>query len=414
MTTRDDLINLIEAVVSRVDVAKIRTLNEIIPKLRNMDELLAHNAETARDQLQHKADAILVSVPNELRDRLLDLLPRTDKDSLQIAIKLLDYNLPNKVIIFLHLEDMLDPGQDIPFVKPGIAHQIKDFLRNDKETHLVIMSHESSDVTTILTTVLCGQDVISEGRVSIIYESGLGLYFGTKEKKKLDYTKGQKVLVMQIIERMSVAAATLTQDPDFHNKFYLSASEYSIGIKVHPFARSSENDLDKEAASTLVHLLAISLSDMVKEDIAATEEYIYNYFLKAEPALKKIFTRSATDRVWDVEIVDEYLADLRFVHLGSRGSIIRPSDITDVPAAETISEHFGKDYGVICAADNKFSLPIMNWAISKKFGLIACSESADQEVKGLVESRGGIEYNAGDIVELLRIIDTYTVLRSFK
>jgi len=133
--------------------------------------------------------------------------------------------------------------------------------------------------------------------------------------------------------------------------------------------------------------------------------------LGLDPSLERIFSRSTDERVWDMEQVNQYLSSLRFVHLGARGSVVRPADLTDVPAAQSIVEVMGKNSTVWSTADNHFALPLLEWTAGLQTGIVACSEQAEAPVREFVEGHGGIEYSAGTPAELLTIIDAYLGLR---
>lgn len=412
MAKIQDLTKILGNILQKVDLAKLQRLDNLIPELKDLDELLGHNAETARDQLKNKADALMVSLPNTERDQILNLLPRIDYESLTIASRLLEYNLPPKILLFLHLNDLLVTTSNIPLLRPELSFEITTLLGVNPQIHLVLLSHDSADVASVLASSLVGKDLIDNGQVSIIYESGMGLYLGLDQKQKKDYTADLRKEVLQVIERMTISAASRMNDNKFKEQFYFSASEYSLGIKVHPFARGRSADLDKQAAKELVKVMAMALADLVKEEIAGVENHAYNHFLKLDESLKQVFNNASDERVWDMEKVDEYLNDFRFVHLGERGSIIRPTDATDVPAAKTLYELYGPDALVISASDSNFTLPLMQWTIEQPSGMIACSENAEKSVKDLVEGHGGIEYRPDQIDELLKIIDAFAGVRA--
>ena len=95
------------------------------------------------------------------------------------------------------------------------------------------------------------------------------------------------------------------------------------------------------------------------------------------------------------------------MHLGARGSIIRPSEITDVQAAETILEKLGRDWFIVSSANSDASIPLMQLVGQQQFGMISCGEDAEVNVKDLVMNRGGIECGLDGVAELLRILDGY-------
>lgn len=411
MAIREELKQSILTVTKKVDMAKMQRLNALIGELKSFDELLGHNAETARDQLRQKAEPLLAELPNPVRVVISDLLTRATADSIEVALRMLEYNLPSKALLFMHLDDFLDHDALLPTLHPGIAAKVQGFIEHTKDAHLVILSHDSADVTAVLMAALVGKAAIDDSRVSMVYESGMGVYLGGKVKQKHDYLSSMRTDVLGVIERMAVVSATLINDTGFKSKYYFSATEYSIGIRVHPYARGNSTTIDKEAAHELIKALAAALSDLVKEDIKAVESHIINYFLTKNPDLAKLFSPSNDERVWDMEKIDELLDLFQFVHLGARGSLIRPTDATDVQAAQTIFDVYGAQSIIIASSDTNASVALFEWVLSQSGGFVACSEAASKPVLALVETRGGMVYTPGHIEEVLGIIDAYSSLR---
>ncbi len=410
MTNREDMKQMLIDAAAKVNLAKLERLTQLIPELDHLDELLGHNAETARDQLKNRADAILSKLPASARPEVVDLLARVNADAVQIGLRMTDFAVPQKVLLFMHIDDFLAGSGDIPVLQPEVPARMQQFLRSNPGAHLAVLSHDTADVTALLTTALAGPAAIDQGQVSMVYESGLGLYLGSSPKQKKDHTAGMRSELTHALERLAVAAATHGSS-HFKDRFYFSATEYSLGIRVHSYARSLSKDLDKEAAHELVKALATALSDMVKEDVRAIESHIINYFLSQDPSLQSVFSPSHDERVWDMERVDQLLQMFRFVHLGARGSLIRPADASDVQAAETIQEMVGKDRMIIVCSDSPFSMPLLEWGIKQQHRFIACSDGAAQKIRDMVETRGGIEYAAGHIEELLDVVDAYLHLK---
>ena len=329
-----------------------------------------------------------------------------------IAGRLLEYNLPNDIIFFCHIDELLVKDTLVPELQPGLSEHFQKFLAQHEHVHIVLFSHESADVCSILAASLVGHEALDRGQVSVVYEAGLGIYQGSPEKVKKDYTEGMRTEVVNILERMAIAAAARFSDSKFKDRFYFASTEFSLGIRVHPFARGLSGSLDKEAALELVGALATSLADIVKEDMQAVQNHIINYFLAADPGLDKIFSKQNDERVWDKERVDTYLDMLRFVHMGARGSAIRPNDTTDTQAAKSVLESLGSHQLVVVSAESASSQALFEWALEQEHRLVACSETADAAIKTLVESRGGIEYTAGKIEELLHILHVYITVQS--
>lgn len=406
MGSKAELVRAIEQVAEKVDFAKLRRLGELTEELTGLDELLGHNAETARDQLMQRAESYLSSMPPALRHGLEKLLPRITSETLLVALRLLTYGFPVNVTLFMHINDVLEKS-DTPTLFAGASVPFRLFLEENPNIHVVILSHESADVTAILAGGLVGKEPVARGQVSMIYESGMGVYIGSDPKEKKDLTKGMRTEVLHVMERMAIAAASRMHDASFHEKFYFTSTEYSVGIRVHPFARGTNNTLDKEAARELVGCLSVALADLVKEDVKAVEAHIVNYCLNTDASLKVIFEPVVDERVWDVEKVDEYLRLLSLVHLGSRGSLVRPADASDVVAAEAIIGRNNTQSLIVTTGENSFTLPLMQWTRHQESGVVACSESATDQVLQEVESQGGIQYSSGHLEELLQVLDAY-------
>jgi len=412
MASLEETKQAILQLASKVDVAKLQRLEQLQAELKTLDELLGHNAETARDQMKTKADTYLGSLPSSMHPAILDVLTRIDVEAAIVGLRLTEYQLPAKVLLCIHIDDFLESKSDIPLLAPGAPATMQKFLDSNDSVHLVVMSHDSADVTAVLTAALTGHDAVERGQVSMVYESGLGLYMGAPTRQKKDYTTSMRSELIHILERMAVVAATRVSDAHFKQRFFFSASEFSIGIRVHPYARTITGNLDKEAAHELIQALAVALSDLVKEDLQAVGNHALNYFLSQDPSLQEIFSPSHDERVWDMEKVDELLKLLRFVHLGARGSLIRPADASDVEAATTLFEAFGRDRMLIVASDNHFTFPLLEWALQQKHGFISCSDQAEKSVRDLVETKGGIQFTHGHIEELLNVVDAYVHFKS--
>ncbi len=412
MGNSNDLKMSVLKLADKLDLSKIKRLQSLIPELKNLDELLGHNAETALEHLQAKAEPQLAEIPSASKNAVMELLMNADADAVEIASRMIEYNLPNTVLLFIHIDDFLDHTSDIPLVSPGASEMVQRFLTSNSSTHLVIISHENADITAILASTLAGTSAIKNGQVSMVYESGMGLYLGSDPKQKKDLLSDDRHELIHLLERMAVVTATKMGDKHFKDNFFFTATEYSIGIRVHPFARGSSDSLDKDAADELVRALAIALSDLVKEDVSAVQSHVVNHFLAKDPSLSQIFAKSNDERVWDMEKVDQLLELFRFVHLGARGSIIRPADASDVQAADVILASTTSKNMIVVAGDSIFSKPLLEWALAEKKGFIACSDAAEKSVNDLVETRGGIVYSAGHISELLDVIGAYSHLKS--
>jgi hypothetical protein len=298
---KEELLSILQNVSGKVEQSKITRLNTLVPELKELDELLGHNAETALEQLKERADGVLSDLDDADKKLIGELLGRVDGEYLQIATKLVEYGFPPKLLLFIHLDGLVMMPGDIPQVKLDYATHITNFVKNNPSAHLVFVSHDSADVTSILTTSLVGSEAISSGQVSMVYESGLGLYLGTTKKEKKDHTAGLRTEVAQLMERVTLALASTSKSEGFKDKFYFSSTEFSAGIRVHPYARASLGDsLDKDAAMELINCLAIALADLVKEDPKAVHDHAINYFLKKDPTLKTVFSGSSDERVWDI------------------------------------------------------------------------------------------------------------------
>lgn len=405
---KEELLTVLQAVSSKVELQKVMRLTQLVPELKELDELLGHNAETALEQLQERTESVLGDLSDAEKQSISKLLGRVDSESLQIAAKLIEYGFPSKLLLFIHLDNLAMTDGDIPQIKSDLVPYFHQFVDNNPDAHIVMLSHDSADVTSILTNTLVGKEAIDRGQVSMVYESGLGLYLGTTNKEKKDHTAGLRAEVSQLMERVALALASTSKSNGFKDKFYFSSTEFSAGIRVHPYARASLGDsLDRDAAMELINCLAIALADLVKEEPKAVHDHAINFFVKNDPSLKTVFSAPADERVWDMEKIDQYLNDISFVHLGVRGSILRPSEITDVQAAETIIDKLGHDWLVVSSANSDASLPLMQWVGEQKFGIISCGEDAETGVKELVMNRGGIECGTDGVAELLRILDGY-------
>ncbi len=427
MITKEELTKILDSVAKSADFKKIQELGALIPGLSNLDELLAHNAQTALDQVKQKTDSSLGSLSASDRDAITALLARSDQESLEIAQKMLEYNFPANVLLFLHLDHVLQSPPEVASkksknetaavdlalleVNEQVSASLRTILDYNPSLHLVLLSHDAADVATALSIDLVGAAALQRGQASLVYESGLGVYMGPDGKKK-DYSATVKQDISQVMERIAIAGATRVSQPDFRDKFYFCSNEFSVGIRVHPYARSLITNMDKEAAHELLKCLAMALADLVKEDVAAVEQHAMNYLLRNNPSLSGIFSSSADERVWDMERVDQFLQSLEFVHLGKRGSIIRPAEVTDVPAAENIVATLGGQYLVVSNGNASNSLPLLKWTAEQSSGIIACGEDASPEVRKLVESRGGIEYAPGNLQELLHIVDAYATMKT--
>ena len=405
---REELVTILQAVSNKVELQKVMRLTELVPELKALDELLGHNAETALEQLQERAEGVLGDLNDAEKQTISKLLSRVDGESLQIAAKLTEYGFPDKILLFVHLDSLVMTEGDIPQIKSELAPCFHEFMLNNPNAHVVLLSHDGADITSILTNTLVGREAIDRGQVSMVYESGLGLYLGTTNKEKKDHTAGLRAEISQLMERVALALASTSKSNGFKDKFYFSSTEFSAGIRVHPYARASLGDsLDRGAAMELINCLAIALADLVKEEPKAVHDHAINFFVKNDPSLKTVFSAPVDERVWDMEKIDQYLNDISFVHLGARGSIIRPSEITDVQAAETILEKLGRDWFIVSSANSDASIPLMQLVGQQQFGMISCGEDAEVNVKDLVMNRGGIECGLDGVAELLRILDGY-------
>ncbi|MFA6082255.1 MAG: hypothetical protein WC773_02500 [Patescibacteria group bacterium] len=412
MAKKEDIVKLVESLANKADLKKLARLEALVPELKLIDELLGHNAETARDQAKQQAQSLLSNIPDEDKASIINLLPRATAESLTIALQMLNYDFKPQIALIFHIDDLIVTDHDIPQIRTELIPYFTQFIANHPTAHMVFLSHDSADVTTILITALVGGVAIADGRVSIVYESGLGLYLGGDKKEKKDFTEGVRGEITQVMDRVALAASSMSKDQNIRDKFYFSSTEFSCGIRVHPFARGTDNSLDKDAAKMLMLCFATALADLVKEDVEAVQNHATNFFLNADPSLSGIFAAQPDDRLWDMERIDQYLNKISFVHLGSRGSVIRPGEITDIPAVETVLQAIGKDIFVAVCGDNRFSLPIMQWAAKLPSGMVSCSEGADVMIRRLVERTGGIEYASGNIAEIMVILDSYLTIKT--
>ncbi len=415
MGNKVDPVSTINQLLTKIDSEHFQRLGSLIPELTSVNELLGHNAQTAYDQINDQIKSILSALSDDQKTMIIEALPRINSEAVSIAERLSQYRGSNEVLLCLHLDDLCHRDNDLPELNEDQALALRRFLNANPNTHLVLLSHDSADVTGVLAGALVGSTPLSNNQISLVYESGLGLYLASgsgKEKKQyLDQTRGE---LLTIMERMALIAATKTQDQEFQRRFYFAATEYSIGIRVHPFARSKNTNLDTEAAASLISVLATAMADLVKEDMAAVEDHVINYFLKADSSLEKIFAKRPDERLWDIERVDKLLGMLELIHYGSLGSVIRPAEVTDVPAVQAVCEARGGRYLLVASANSHLTLPLLQWVVGQPESLIACSEQAEPVVKQLVETRGGLEFAADRPSELFAVLDAYLLLRKLK
>ena len=254
-----------------------------------------------------------------------------------------------------------------------------------------------------------GNDLVSSGQMSIVYESGNGVFTPQhgEDTKRLLYERLDDAVV-DVFE--TVRRRVLSEAPDAVGKrCHLQGNEFNVTLKPNAEVGSDNAvEIIDESLRYLCGLVGDAIATQVDATVDDPAGYARAYFSR-DPEILDVLEAGGLSTDADIDDAPEAFRDiLERVDLG----------YYEGDAAELVSLELDKSAGVeeafdvlgiddpfaLVMGDSKSDLRVMRWTDENDAGIAAAPAHSSSDVLDHVSSRDDLVYEAGDASTVLRTI----------
>ncbi|KAA9399547.1 HAD family hydrolase [Haloarcula sp. CBA1130] len=254
-----------------------------------------------------------------------------------------------------------------------------------------------------------GNDLVSSGQMSIVYESGNGVFTPKhgEDTKRLLYERLDDAVV-DVFE--TVRRRVLSEAPDAVGKrCHLQGNEFNVTLKPNAEVGSDNAvEIIDESLRYLCGLVGDAIATQVDAAVDDPAGYARAYFSR-DPEILDVLESGGLSTDADIDDAPEaFRAILERVDLG----------YYEGDAAELVSLELDKSAGVeeafdvlgiddpfaLVMGDSKSDLRVMRWVDEHDAGIAAAPAHSSPDVLDHVSSKDDLVYEAGDASTVLRTI----------
>ncbi|MFB6222115.1 MAG: HAD family hydrolase [Haloarcula sp.] len=254
-----------------------------------------------------------------------------------------------------------------------------------------------------------GNDLVSSGQMSIVYESGNGVFTPKhgQDTKRLLYERLDGAVV-DVFE--DVRGRVLSEAPEeVRRRCHLQGNEFNVTLKPNAEVGSDNAvEIIDESLRYLCGLVGDAIATQVDAEVDDPAAYARAYFSR-DPEILDVLQDGGLSTDADIDDAPEQFRDiLERVDLG----------YYEGDAAELVSLELDKSAGVkeafdvlgiddpfaLVMGDSKSDLRVMRWVADHDAGIAAAPAHASADVLDHVSDRDDLVYEGGDASAVLRTI----------
>ncbi|MBV0902115.1 HAD family hydrolase [Haloarcula salina] len=390
------------------DTTTLRGYQEFVDLFPPLSSTVAlEQWETASDRLEELKGEITDDFPGT-GDTYAEIAARLTRDEAFTALDLYSKYDRSVNALVLDVDETLRSAGDTDNEIPRDTLYLLTQFHEEGVPIIVCTGQTLENVKGFMIQGL-GNDLVSSGRMSIVYESGNGVFTPKhgQDTKRLLYERLDDAVV-DVFEH--VRGRVLSEAPeDVRHRCHLQGNEFNVTLKPNAEVGSDDAvEIIDESLRYLCGLVGEAIAAQVDADVADPAGYARSYFSR-DPEILDVLQAGGLSTDADISDAPDAFRDIvERVDLG----------YYEGDAAELVSLELDKSAGVeeafdvlgiddpfaLVMGDSKSDLRVMRWVEDHDAGIAAAPAHASGDVVDHVSSRDDLLYEAGDAARVLRTV----------
>jgi len=390
------------------DTATLRGYQEFVDLFPPLSSTVAlEQWETASDRLDELKGEITEDFPGT-GDTYAEIAARLTRDEAFTALDLYSKYGRSVNALVLDVDETLRSAGDTDNEIPRDTLYLLTQFYEEGVPIIVCTGQTLENVKGFMIQGL-GNDLVSSGQMSIVYESGNGVFTPKhgQDTKRLLYERLDDAVV-DVFEH--VRGRVLSEAPeDVRHRCHLQGNEFNVTLKPNAEVGSDDAvEIIDESLRYLCGLVGEAIAAQVDADVDDPAGYARSYFSR-DPEILDVLQAGGLSTDADIGDAPDGFRDIvERVDLG----------YYEGDAAELVSLELDKSAGVeeafdvlgiddpfaLVMGDSKSDLRVMRWVEDHDAGIAAAPAHASGDVVDHVSSRDDLLYEAGDAARVLRTV----------
>ncbi|WP_254273343.1 HAD family hydrolase [Haloarcula marina] len=404
MEQYDQLYRLYET----VDTETLRAYQEFVDLFPPLSSPIALDQwETARDELDERKADIAEEFP-ATGETYAEIAARLTREEAFAALDLFSkYDRAVNVLVLDVDETLRSAGDTDNEIPRDTLYLLTEF--HERGIPIVVCTGQTLENVKGFLIQGLGNEVVSSGSVSIVYESGNGVFTPNHgpDTKRLLYERLDGVVV-DVFD--AVRGRALSEAPDdVRHGCHLQGNEFNVTLKPNAEVGSETAvEIVDEALCYLCGLVGESVAEATGADVTDPAGVAQTFFAK-DPEIRAVLEEAGRSTDADVAGAPSAMLDvLERIDIG----------YYEGDAAELVSLELAKPTGVeeafdvlgiddpfaLVMGDSKSDLRVMEWLAETDAGLAAAPDHASKAVLDHVRARDDLVYEAGQSSSVLHIV----------
>lgn len=390
------------------DTTTLRGYQEFVDLFPPLSSTVAlEQWETASDRLEELKGEITDDFPGT-GDTYAEIAARLTRDEAFTALDLYSkYDRSVNALVLDVDETLRSAGDTDNEIPRDTLYLLTQF--HEKGVPIVVCTGQTLENVKGFMIQGLGNDLVSSGRMSIVYESGNGVFTPKhgQDTKRLLYERLDDAVV-DVFEH--VRGRVLSEAPeDVRHRCHLQGNEFNVTLKPNAEVGSGDAvEIIDESLRYLCGLVGQAIAAQVDDEVADPAGYARSYFSR-DPEILDVLQAGGLSTDADIDTAPDGFRDIvERVDLG----------YYEGDAAELVSLELDKSAGVeeafdvlgiddpfaLVMGDSKSDLRVMRWVEDHDAGIAAAPAHASGDVVDHVSSRDDLLYEAGDAARVLRTV----------
>ncbi|MFB6160680.1 MAG: HAD family hydrolase [Haloferacaceae archaeon] len=408
--------DLLSRLYGEFDTDAMRAYQDLVDLFPAVDSPVALDYwEDARANLDRRREAVVAAFDGEHRDvdvgaALAEVGSRATREEAFAALDLQRrYGRRLNALVLDVDETLRSAGGTDNEIPRETLHLLTEF--HERGVHVVICTGQTLENVKGFAIQGLGNAVVHSGDLSIVYESGTGVFtpgHGPETKRLLYEQLDDEVRDIFAAVREGVLSDA---PPEVQDGCHLQGNEFNVTLKPN-----FETGSDRAAAvvdAALVHLL--DLLGAACTDPTTGPTYARAYYADADPEVRAALVRRGAVPDLGVDGVPAPVVDLferiDVAFYEADAAEISPLELDKSVGVEAALDVLGvEDPFVLVMGDSKTDLRVMRWAAANDAGVAAAPEHATADVLEHVRATDDLVFRRGDAASVLRIALVSNVL----
>jgi len=395
------------------DAVTLRSYQTFVDLFPPVDSRVAlEHWQNASEELDDRKNAIREAYPTA-GETFAAVAARTTREQAFTALDLhTNYGRAVNVLVLDVDETLRSAGGTDNEIPRETLHVLTEL--HEEGMPIVICTGQTLENVKGFVTQGLGNELVHSGRLSIVYESGNGVFTpGHGEQTKRLLYEGLDDDVRSVFDGVRsgvISAASETVRRGCH----LQGNEFNVTLK--PNFQTGSQSAREVIDEALIHLLDL-LGRMVVEratgdvdaDDGCAAAWARAHYADLDPEIRDVLeaARERPDR--DVADVPAPVADtfdrIDVAYYEGDAAEVGSLELNKVAGVEAAFEVLGiDDPFALVMGDSKSDLRVMQWVEENGTGLAAAPEHASRDVLEHVLSTDELVFDRGNATELLRIV----------